>query len=67
MISVKLCIREEENSLGFYVASSEENLIKGVLAAETINARKTITCVELKKKKSQELKEKWSEKKYAEK
>ena len=34
-MSVELCIREEENSLGFYVANSGENLIKGVAAAET--------------------------------
>ena len=27
LISVERCIREEENSLGFYVANSEENLI----------------------------------------
>ena len=28
MISVEQLIREEKNSLGFYVANSEENLIK---------------------------------------
>ena len=28
-MSVECCVREEENSLGFYVANSEENLIKG--------------------------------------
>ena len=39
LISVGRCIREEENSLGFYVASSEENLIRGVLTVETINTR----------------------------
>ena len=54
--------REEENSLGFYVANSEENLIRGVLAAETINTRETITSVEFKKQKAKELKEKCSEK-----
>ena len=27
LISVEQCIREEKNSLGFYVANSEENLI----------------------------------------
>ena len=41
LISVERCIREEENSLGFYVANSEENLIIGVSAAETINTRET--------------------------
>ena len=61
-ISVEQCIREEENSLGFYVANSEENLIRVVSAAETINTRETITSVEFKKQKAKELKEKWSEK-----
>ena len=54
--------KEEENSLGFYVANSDENLIRGVLAAETINTREIITSVEFKKQKAKELKEKWSEK-----
>ena len=42
------CIREEENSLGFYVADSEE----GVSVAETINTREAITSVEFKKQKA---------------
>ena len=54
--------KEEENSLGFYVANSDENLIRGVLAAETINTREIITSVEFKKQKAKELKEMWSEK-----
>ena len=58
LISVEQCIREEENSLGFYVANSEENLTGGVSAAETINTRETITSVEFKKQKAKELKEK---------
>ena len=62
LISVERCIREEENSLWFYVANSEENLIRGVSAAETINTRETITSVEFKKQKTKELKEKWCEK-----
>ena len=56
------CIREEENSLGFYVANSEENHIRGVSAAETINTKETISIVEFKKQKAKELKKKWSEK-----
>ena len=56
------CIREEENSLGFYFANSEENLIRGVSAAETINTRETTTSVEFKKQKVKKLKEKKSEK-----
>ena len=62
LISVEQCIREEENSLGFYVANSEENLTRGVSAAEAINTRDTITSVEFKKQKAKELKETWSEK-----
>ena len=62
LISVEQCIREEENSLWFYVANPEEDLIRGVSAAETINTRETIMNVEFNKQKSKELKEKWSEK-----
>ena len=51
MISAETWIREDENSLGFCVANSEENLIIGVSTAETNNTRKTITSVEFKKKK----------------
>ena len=61
-ISAKQCIREEEKSLGFYVANLEENLIRGISAAKTINMSETITSAEFKKQKAQELKEKWSEK-----
>ena len=50
------CIREE-NSLGFYVANSKENLIRGVSAAEATNTRDTITSVEFQKQKAKELKE----------
>ena len=49
------CIREKENSLGFYVANSEENLNRGVSTAETINTRETITSLEFKKHKAKEL------------
>ena len=62
LINVEQCLREEENSVGFYVANSGENLIRGVSAAERINTRETITSVELKKQKATELKEKWSKK-----
>ena len=55
LISVEQCIREEENSLGFYVANSEENLNRGVSIAETINTRETITSLEFKKHKAKEL------------
>ena len=63
LISVESCVREEENSLGFYVANSEETLIKGVAAAETINTEDTVTSGEFKKQKAQELKQNCHEKK----
>ena len=62
LINAEQCIREKENRLRFYVANSEENLIRGVSAPEIIYARETITSVEFKKQKAKELKEKWSEK-----
>ena len=63
LISVESCVREEENSLGFYVANSEEYLIKGVAAAETINTEDTVTSGEFRKQKAQELKQNCHEKK----
>ena len=36
LISVEQCVKGEENSLGFYVANSEELLIRGVCASGTI-------------------------------
>ena len=47
--------------MGFYVANSEENLIKGGGAAETINTEDTVASGELKLK-AHELKQNWSEK-----
>ena len=43
------CIREEESRLAFYVANSEENLIRGESAAETIDTREAITSVQFRK------------------
>ena len=34
LMSCECSVKEEENSLVFYVANSEENLIRGVAAAE---------------------------------
>ena len=62
-MSVERCIRENENSLGFHVANSEENLIKGVAAAETINTEITKASDEFKTQEAQELKQDWHEKK----
>ena len=43
LIGVERCVREEENSLGFYVANSREDLIRGVTAAEAIRTEGIIT------------------------
>ena len=43
LMNVERCVREEDNSLGFYVANSEEKFIKGVAAAEKINTEDNVT------------------------
>ena len=60
-MSLEHYVREEENSLGFYAANSDENLIRRVDAAETINTEDTVTSREFKKQKVQELKQNWHE------
>ena len=62
-MNVESCVGEEENSLGFYVANSEENLIRGVAAAETINTEDNVTSGEFQIQKGAELKQNWREKK----
>ena len=46
LLSMEHCVRKKENILSFYVSISEENLIKGVAAAETINTEDPVTCGE---------------------
>ena len=55
-MGVKGCVREEENILGFYVVNPEENLMRGVAAAETVNTEDTVNSGEFKKQKARELK-----------
>ena len=62
LISVERCVSDEENSLGFYVANSDDNLIRGVAAAGTTNMEDTILGRELKKQKEKELRQNWNEK-----
>ena len=59
LMSVERRVREEENRLGFYVANSEEDLIGGITAAETINTKDTVKNAKFKKEKAQELKQNW--------
>ena len=51
LICVESCVKEENNSLGFYVANSEGNLFRGVPAAETINTKDTAMSGEFKNRK----------------
>ena len=46
LLSMENCVRKKENILSFYVSISEENLIQGVAAAETINTEDPVTCGE---------------------
>ena len=59
LISVEQSVRGEENSLGFYVANSEETLMKGVCASGTIKTDGTVEKEEFKRGRAQELKQKW--------
>ena len=58
LINVERCVRKEDNSLGFYIANSEEKFIKGDAAAEKIITEDNVTTREFKK---QELKQNWLE------
>ena len=42
LISVEHCVKGEENRLGFYLANSEELLIRGVCASGTIQTEETM-------------------------
>ena len=57
-MSVEGCVGGEDNSLGFYIASSEEKLIRGVAEAVIINTEDVVRSEEFKKQKAQELKTK---------
>ena len=56
-MSVARCIREEDNSFGFYVANYVENRIREVTAAEAINIEDNVARKEFKNQKAQELKQ----------
>ena len=60
LISVEHCVKGEENSLGFYVANSEELLIRGVCASETIQTEETMEKEEFKRRLAEELKQAWT-------
>ena len=51
LIGEERCAKEEENSLGFYIANSGENLIRGVATAGSIRTEGIITSGEFKKQR----------------
>ena len=63
LCSIEYSVRGEENSLGYYVANSEETLMRGVRVAGTIRTEGTVNSDEFKKQRAEELKEKFLEKK----
>ena len=54
---------EKKKIVWVFVVNSEENLIRGVSAAETINTEDVLTSGEFKNQRAQELKQNWTEKK----
>ena len=52
--------KRRRNSLGFYAANSEELLIRGVSASGTIQTEGTMEKEEFKRRKQEELKQKWT-------
>ena len=57
LMSVECCVREEKNSLEFYVTNSGWNVLRGVAAAETSNVEVTVMSKEFEKQNAQELKQ----------
>ena len=55
LMGVERCVREKENILGFYVANFEENVVRGVTVAETINTEDTVTSGKFKNRKHKNL------------
>ena len=62
LINIEHCVRAEENSLGFYVLNSTDLLIKGVCASGTIETECIMNKMDFKRLRTQELKQKWIEK-----
>ena len=54
LIGVERCVREEENSLGFYVANSGENLIRGVGTAGQLGQKGSLQVGNLRNRGSKD-------------
>ena len=63
LCSIEYAVRGEENSLGYYVANSEETLMRGVWVAGTIKTEGTINSNELTRQRAEERRKKFLEKK----
>ena len=50
-MSVERCVKEEENTLCFYIANSKENLSRRVAASERVNTEDAVTSGKFKNRK----------------
>ena len=62
MISCEVCIRSEENNLGWHIKNSEEPLIQGVRFADVIDTSDVRRSDEFKKFQVYEIQQIWKEK-----
>ena len=59
LISIKTCVRSEENNLGLYVRESNEMLLKGVKKVGIVKTENFMEKEDLKKNSQNEVKNKW--------
>ena len=62
MISIKTCVRSEENNLGLYVRESNGMLLKSVKEVGTVKTENLMEKEDFKKNSQNEFKNKWHEK-----
>ena len=62
LISIKTCVRSEENNLGLYVRESNEMLLKGVKKVGIVKTENLMEKEDFKKNSQNEFKNKWHEK-----
>ena len=62
LISIEMCVRLEENSLGSYVRGSNEMLLKGVKKFGIVKTENPMEKEDFKKNTQNEFKNKWHEK-----
>ena len=63
LISIEMCIRSVENTLGLYVRGSNEILLKGVKKVGAVKTENLMEKEDFKKDNQNEFKNKWYERK----